>query len=241
MKKFAVLILLIGATAFYFFVLKSGDSSIQKAQTESRPAPEPQKDHKSHALAPKAPKENTKDVPSNTAPPLKKEKPDTEQKSLENLAEIIAIYAGSQNGYQTLIDQLKAWELKPTVARDENPHTGSMTIIRTKNTLPGTRYFHAQYFSDENNEDHLQHMSFEFRPGPDAFSKAIDSVSRQLKIKNEPSMKKDDFISWNQDNGYVVWIKKMNQEDMKDDPFNAYTKDDVGTIRVAIELEIHDH
>ena len=31
----------------------------------------------------------------------------------------------------------------------------------------------------------------------------------------------------------------MNLEDLKDDPFNAYTQNDVGTIRMAIEMEIH--
>ena len=33
---------------------------------------------------------------------------------------------------------------------------------------------------------------------------------------------------------------KMDADDLRDDPFNAYGPGDVGTVRVAIEAEIHD-
>ncbi|NJL71061.1 MAG: hypothetical protein HC888_05310 [Candidatus Competibacteraceae bacterium] len=41
---------------------------------------------------------------------------------------------------------------------------------------------------------------------------------------------------------YIVWVKKMAKDDLQDDPFNSYTSADSGTVRVAVELEIHgDH
>ncbi len=50
----------------------------------------------------------------------------------------------------------------------------------------------------------------------------------------------DKFISWRHGD-YVVWAKKMELSDLQNDPFNAYTEADVGVVRVAVELEIHDH
>ncbi|MCO4794060.1 MAG: hypothetical protein KC493_10125 [Bacteriovoracaceae bacterium] len=169
-----------------------------------------------------------------------KEKPSNEENSLSSLAEVLTIFGNSPIGYEPLVDQLRDWDLEPVVAKDTNQYTGTMAVIRTKSTLPGTRYFHAQYFSDENGENHLQHMSFEFRPGDGAFQKAKDYVVKKFKLKSKPAMDKPDFASWNIPNGYLVWVKVMGPEDLKDDPFNAYTIKDKGTIRVAMELEIHD-
>jgi hypothetical protein len=167
-------------------------------------------------------------------------KPDSEETALDGFAEVLSIYNKSPISYEPLLEQLENWGLAPKIAKDSNEYTGTMAVIRTGNTLPGTRYFHAQYFSDENGENHLQHMSFEFRPGPDAFNQAIKKVRQRFSLPEKPNYQKGDFVSWNLDNGYIVWVKKMGAEDLKDDPFNAYTIEDTGTIRVAMEIEIHD-
>ncbi len=49
-----------------------------------------------------------------------------------------------------------------------------------------------------------------------------------------------DYVLWKTGNGRIVYVQKMALKDLKDNPFNAYTKDDVGTIKVAVELDIHD-
>ena len=41
-------------------------------------------------------------------------------------------------------------------------------------------------------------------------------------------------------NGRNVYVKRMSLEDLKDHPFNAYTSQDVGTVRVVHEQEIHE-
>lgn len=168
------------------------------------------------------------------------DKPETEEQALAGFAEVLSSFKDSPIDYEPLVEQLNQWQLVPKVAKNSNPYTGEMAIIRTDKTLPGTRYFHAQYFSDENGENHLQHMSFEFRPGPAAFNQAIKTVSEKFGLKGKPQYQKNDFASWNTDNGYIIWIKKMGPNDLEGDPFNAYSKDDVGTIRVAVELEIHE-
>ena len=53
-------------------------------------------------------------------------------------------------------------------------------------------------------------------------------------------MQTPDFVKWDLDEHRIIWVKKMGAEDLRDDPFNAYTAADIHTIRVAVEPEIHD-
>lgn len=136
-------------------------------------------------------------------------------------------------------DKLKKLNLTPSLNVNTNPYTGSMSIIRTKDNLPGTRYIHAQYVTGSNGNEGLQHLSFEYRPGPNALQRASEAVKSIFGIEGKPVQSKGDFVSYKLTEDYIIWLKRMGEDDLKDDPFNAYTKNDVGTIRVAIELEIH--
>lgn len=145
--------------------------------------------------------------------------------------------------YNDFIQSLEDMELRPTQMINENTHTGRMSIVRTQNILPGTRYLHAQYFSDEGTSDkaYLQHVSFELRPGPDSFRMAKEIIAKQFKITSKPKNENENYISWNIDNKRLVWVKKMSKEDLKiKDPYNSYDPaKDAGTIVVTIEEEIH--
>ncbi len=129
---------------------------------------------------------------------------------------------------------------KPVVTRQSNPYTGEMFIIRTQKPLIGSRYFHAQVFSNEEGEHFLQHMSVEFKKG----EKSMDQVSTALQSTfgtlGEPLRQTKQFRSWKVEPNYVLWVKKMDSEDLQSNPFNAYTSQDLGTIRVALELQVHD-
>ena len=140
---------------------------------------------------------------------------------------------------EDLTADLKSIGLKPTLNLDKNPYTGEMAVIRTTNTIEGTRYFHAQVFKDESGNAIVQHMSFEYQKGEKAFERAIEATKAIFNINQKPSLKKKDFISWRVHGGHEVWIKVMDEKDLKDDPYNAYEKSDVGTIRVAMELDPH--
>jgi len=163
-----------------------------------------------------------------------------ERVALLSFTEIFDEFVESQQGVETLIADLKARKTAPYLMRDENPYTGTLKVVRTKNTLPGTRYFHAQIFKDEEGLDFVQHMSFEFRPGDASFDGVKAALMKSLGITGSPTMQKDGFISWKK-GAYSIWAKRMGLEDFKNNTFNAHEKKDVGTIWVAMELEIHDH
>ncbi len=160
---------------------------------------------------------------------------------LRQMTQILSQFARPDSQAKDLIEQLQRSDEQPVVTRDANADTGEMVIVRTQKPLEGTRYFHAQYFSDEQGKGFVQHMSFEFQPGEHAMEDAASAVLSSFPELGTPQTSPNGFVRWNLNENYIVWIKRMTAEDLQDDPFNAYTSADVGTIRVAVELEIHEH
>jgi hypothetical protein len=160
---------------------------------------------------------------------------------LEEMTQTLSQFSKREAQLRDLVEYLKTQRQEPVVTRDQNAETGEMVIVRTQRPPDGTRYFHAQYFSDEEGKGFVQHMSFEFQPGPTSMIDATEAVQKSFPSLGNPQTRKDDFVRWNLDDNYILWIKKMTAEDLQDDPFNAYTPADVGTVRVAVELEIHNH
>lgn len=161
--------------------------------------------------------------------------------SLNNMAATLFEFARPGARLDSLLEFLKSSHQDPFVVNDSNADTGTMTIVRTNSPLPGTRYFHAQYFEDENGEKFVQHMSFEFKPGPDSLREAMASVEKTFGSLGKPSEQQKDFVQWELQDGYVLWIKRLNAQDLADNPFNAYSASDVGSIRIAIEQSPHEH
>lgn len=140
------------------------------------------------------------------------------------------------------LQRLQMLQTFPTYTQDSNPETGSLAIVRTDKPLRGTRYFHAQYFSDSHQPPLLQHMSFEIPKGKSSFSFAAETVKSTFPKLSTPVLQRDGFLMWKWQSGYNVWIQRLNTEDLLADPFNAYTAEDEGTIRIAIELDQpHEH
>ncbi len=158
---------------------------------------------------------------------------------LEGMAQVLFTYSRPDSSIADLTGFLSSAKQKPLLAKQSNPDTGEMSVVRTENPLPGTRYFHAQYFTDEKSQSFLQHMSFEFRPGDSAMSEAIAAVQKAFPSLSRPLVRTPSFIKWAIDERYILWIKKLGATDLQDNPFNAYTKNDLGTVRVAVEAEIH--
>lgn len=164
-----------------------------------------------------------------------------ERESLLGLSSIMSKFTLDEGHGQIkeLINELKNKQMKPYLMQDTNPDTGTMNVVRTKSTLPGTRYFHAQVFKDDQGRDFIQHVSFEFKPGPNSFDAVKAALIKEAGITSAPVIEKDGFVAWSV-GPYSVWAKVQTEEDFKDDPINAHDKNDVGTIRAAFELEIHD-
>jgi hypothetical protein len=84
-------------------------------------------------------------------------------------------------------------------------------------------------------------MSFEFRASPEALNQAIQAVRAAFPNLDKPTDESRDFIQWNLDEAYVVWIKRLGAEDIEENPFNSYSQDDIGSLRIAVELAPEGH
>lgn len=156
--------------------------------------------------------------------------------SVNELMQNIADNVKPDQTPQALIDYLTRTHQDPVVAHDKNEYTGEMTVIRTRNPAPGTRYFLAQFFSDEKGGSFPQHLSFESRAGADAFANGVAAVRKAFPDLGEADVKNDNFMQWNLKNGYVVWVKQLGPQDVEDDGVNPHSPEDVGTIWTAVEL-----
>lgn len=164
----------------------------------------------------------------------------SEPQALEQAVRSVVEHAKPDRNADQLIQDLARSGQEPVVARDRNEYTGEMIVIRTKNPLPGTRYFHAQFFSDDKGGSYPQHLSVEFRAGPDAFANVVGTLRKALPNAGEPSIVKEGFMQWELTDGYVAWVKQLGPSDVEDDGINPRTPADIGTIWLAVELAPHN-
>ncbi|MCJ8275533.1 MAG: hypothetical protein HRT44_08810 [Bdellovibrionales bacterium] len=162
-----------------------------------------------------------------------------EERALESMVEMLSIQIKPTSTIRRMLLELQHRGLEPVVQDDSNPHTGRLYVVRTNNSLPGTRYFHAQYYDDAHQKAFLQHMSFEFRPGPGAQQKVIKVIQEKFPNLGEPTFQNDSFTAWKVDKNYHFWVKTMDEYDLVSDEYSAYSKRDVGTIKVGLDWEVH--
>lgn len=134
--------------------------------------------------------------------------------------------------------ELKDLGLAPKITTNENPDTGTMKVLRSQNSIPGLRYFHAQIFND-NGKDFIQHVSFEYRPGEKSFKEVITSLIKTYQLTKAPEVLSANFVMWKIDDSHILWAKKLGKEELINDPIYPHDESDIGTIKVAIEQEIH--
>ncbi|MCC6137325.1 MAG: hypothetical protein IT287_01735, partial [Bdellovibrionaceae bacterium] len=68
--------------------------------------------------------------------------------TVTQMSSLLKNYAISNLNMNDVIDDLEKRNMDPLLLKDSNPYTGTMYVLRTDSPLPGTRYFHAQYFTD---------------------------------------------------------------------------------------------
>lgn len=143
---------------------------------------------------------------------------------------------------QALVDYFEEEKLQPEMSKTSNEYTGTMMMIRTQKSIPGVRYFHAQYMGDDPEHTFLQHFSYEFRPSSNSMERSIQSAEGTFSLSNKKIYREGDFITYDigEDGQYELSIEKADWESLKNDPYNAHSKDDVGTVITRIELKIHD-
>jgi hypothetical protein len=148
----------------------------------------------------------------------------TELESLSQMSRSLFQFTRPDSRLVDLVSYLESSRQEPVVTKDSNPDTGELVIVRTRRPLPGTRYFHAQYFAGDDKKSFVQHMSFEYKPGPTALREAMDAIQESFGvIASEAKIRKVDYIQWNLEGHQILWLKKLNEKDLQDNPFNAYT------------------
>ncbi len=160
------------------------------------------------------------------------------EESAEALSILFKKFVASESDSESLMSDLKGLDLEAKRTIQDLGEGRGFSVVRTMNSLKGTRYFHAQFFSDENGKEHLQHMSFEMS-AKEPFERVRELAKAYLSSEIESETKRSDYHLWKMKNGYNVWVKVMTKEELLDDPFNAYTENDAGVRRLVIEQEIH--
>jgi hypothetical protein len=158
-----------------------------------------------------------------------------EKKSIATLMNLLSRPDEVGKSPRALFDALAQAGLKPVAAKDSNDYTGTLWTVRTDNALPGTRYFHAQLFGE--GETHMQHVSFEIRPGSDSMNQAAELVRQANPDLGRPEIERDDYILWKKKGGKVISVKRLGAEELRDSRFNAHAPEDTGTIWVTSEDE----
>jgi hypothetical protein len=180
---------------------------------------------------------SSKKVPATPAGPISE--PLSNDPPLHTMLSLLSEFTQQGRSLEDLLKFLEKTKQDPFVIENKNEYTGEMTIVRTKSPFPNTRYFHAQFFTDESGDRFCQHLSFEYKASPTAFADALHTVSEVFPNLAKPMHETPGFVQWSAANGYVVWCKKLGLDDLEGNPFNAYTKEDEGTVRCAVELNPH--
>jgi hypothetical protein len=186
------------------------------------------------------PRSTSTPIPTGKVPPIAPAGPTyvrpEEKISLQAMTDLIVSFAQPKRDLHQLIKQLNDTNQRPSLNIEHSQVSGDLTIVHTENPPPGTIYFHAQFFSTPGTKDSMQHMSFQFKPDPQAMNDAISAVQGSIRGLGTPTLQTDNFVQWNLPGGtYVIWVKRLNQEDVENDPFNPYMPEYIGSIRVAVE------
>ena len=163
-----------------------------------------------------------------------------EIQSVNQIVKTIAQAISQKSNSQKFMKALLALQLEPKFIDQQETSLGSMVTVRTENSLEGTRYLHAQFAGEKNNADYLEHISFQIRPGSNSFQKAVEVLNQFLPKNKITKESYSDYVLYNTFDGYVAWAKIGNREDLKSNKYNAFAPEDMGTVIVTIEQEIHD-
>lgn len=247
-KTIIAVVVILGSTAF--FLSKKEDSSsynneeihhnkmpnkLNKSKDQSRA--EAIEKNKQHKEAEKLSPGMTGEINKTQFKPQNKE-----EISLHQFNEQLAVIYENKDDPDQLIEYFKSESLAPEMSVESNEYTGTMKMIRTAKSLPGTRYYHAQYMGDDPDNTFLQHISFEFKPGDNSMQRAIESAESSYALSNKRIFRNGDFITYDigDEGTHELSIEKASYESLKDDPFNAYTQKDDGTVITRIEMKVHD-
>lgn len=244
MKKLLVVVLFITLVGggYIFFLSSQKESTLERSQADSSAIS--QHDSQSSENIDSEPQlENTAISKVQKVVTAQKFIPQTKsEESMKVVSDEFAEVFKDKQNPRRLVEFFENKGLSPMVSNDVNPYTGAMMMIRTKKSLPGTRYYHAQYMGDNADDMLLQHISYDYRPGEGSFERAMLAAESSYDLSNKRMSKDGTFVSYDvgEEGTHILWIKEMSKEDLANDLMNAYEESDEGTVKVAIELKIHE-
>jgi hypothetical protein len=241
-KKVLFLGVLITALIAYL-MLKPGSEPLNSSLEKTTNIVTPKKEIEEPQLKPQTAEEIKKTIEKNKeeiAQIEKREDLPEYRKSLAKMARILAAPFKEDLDHQSFLELLKENNLEPIVRDRNDPDLGRIIHIRTKNSLPGTRYLQARFQNTPDGQTVASYITFDYRPGEKSVEQAHSEVSKWLGLKAKPKVQKEGYRLSDAPNCHIVWTKEMSCEDLKNHQFNAYDcKSDTGTIQVMYESDIH--
>ena len=160
-----------------------------------------------------------------------------EQISTNKMLGALLLVENSNLSPKDLVIELSKQDIPSKTTSNTNAETGEMVLVQSLPANSTAHHFHAQYFGDGDSNYLLQHISFEIRPGIKSLQDLIDDIKTRAPNLGEPDLQTSEFVQWQLKDDRILWIKILNKEDLQENPFYEYSLQDIGTLRVAIELD----
>ncbi len=167
--------------------------------------------------------------------------------SLKQLNESLVKVFEFRKEPKEMINFLEDAGLKAIVDKKNSPYLGTTWVVHSDQSLPGTRYYHAEYDGDDADHLFLRYLSYEYAPGDKSFAQVIKSIESSYPVKEKKTIIADGLIHYEMEKDgipYTLGVKKLNAEDLRNDPIYPHDENDIGAISVKLQLNIedeHDH
>jgi len=167
--------------------------------------------------------------------------------SLKQLNESLVKVFEFRKEPKEMINFLEDAGLKAIVDKKNSPYLGTTWVVHSDKSLPGTRYYHAEYDGDDADHLFLRYLSYEYAPGDRSFAQVIKSIESSYPVKDKKTIIADGLIHYEMEKDgipYTLGVKKLNAEDLLNDPIYPHDENDIGAISVKLQLNIedeHDH
>lgn len=237
-KLIAIAALIAAAVAYYFLTQNQNlEAPIEREMTREEVIEQERPDTPTPQEVVKVKEENTKRVET----VVNDQKMNRYRKSIAKMSRLLAAPMREQVDHEGFIDLLKEYDLEPIVSDRTDPDLGRQIHIRTKNSLPGTRYLHAKFVTSPDGSTAMAYATYDVIPGEKSLNQAHDEAITMFGAENaKEKVNNQDYRQSELPNCRILWSKRNTADDLKNHPRNAYDLPaDVGTIQVMVETDIH--
>lgn len=120
---------------------------------------------------------------------------------------------------------------------DGNPYTGSLLFLKGRSPDQEVVSMTSQFEGDGVRMD-LTHLALVINPG-----KKLKSLLREIRLTFNRAADKvfenSKVEAWELGNGFVFWVQRLTEKQIKDDPLLADIGATPGAVRIGRDFEIH--